>query len=149
MVATNSAKSGSITRPVATVRVHVELNERELNDQSRSFLRRRMSSLQRRTANQARQDVPVRTGNLGRTIGEGQIHFTGPRTVAGSVHAKADYALYVHEGSRPHLIRPKRAQALRFQIGGRTVFAKLVRHPGTRARPFLRNAAERIAAREH
>lgn len=133
---------------MATVRVRVELDERELNDQSRVFLRRRMASLLRRTATQARADVPVRTGNLGRTIGEGPISFTGPRTVHGSVHAKADYALYVHEGSRPHLIRPKRAQALRFQIGGRTVFAKLVRHPGTRARPFLRNAAQRIAARE-
>lgn len=107
-----------------------------------------MASLQRRTANQARADVPVRTGNLGRTIGEGPIAFTGPRTVSGSVHAMADYALYVHEGSRPHLIRPRRAKALRFQIGGRTVFARLVRHPGVRARPFLRNAAERVAARE-
>ncbi|OMB79285.1 hypothetical protein A5743_14390 [Mycolicibacterium conceptionense] len=133
---------------MARVSARVELNERELNDQARAFLRRRMASLQRRTANQARQDVPVRTGNLGRTIGEGQIHFTGPRTVAGSVHAKADYALYVHEGTRPHVIRPKRAQALRFQIGGRTVFARLVRHPGTRARPFLRNAGQRVAMRE-
>ncbi|MHC9292059.1 hypothetical protein ACRCUN_06300 [Mycobacterium sp. LTG2003] len=133
---------------MATVRAHVTLDERELNDQSRVFLRRRMASLQRRTANQARADVPVRTGNLGRTIGEGPIAFTGPRTVSGSVHATADYALYVHEGSRPHLIRPRRAKALRFQIGGRTVFARLVRHPGVRARPFLRNAAERVAARE-
>lgn len=90
----------------------------------------------------------MRTGNLGRTIGEGAITFTGPRTVHGSVHANADYAVYVHEGTRAHVIRPVKAQALRFQIGGRTVFAKLVRHPGMKARPFLRNAAERIAARE-
>ncbi|WP_235718302.1 hypothetical protein [Mycolicibacterium goodii] len=107
-----------------------------------------MASLLRRSANQARADVPVRTGNLGRTIGEGPIMFTGPRTVHGSIHAKADYALYVHEGTRPHVIRPRRAQALRFQVGGRTVFARLVRHPGTRARPFLRNAAMRVAQRE-
>ncbi|QRY48157.1 hypothetical protein JVX93_16055 [Mycolicibacterium boenickei] len=134
---------------MARVSARVELNERELNDQSRTFLRRRMASLQRRTANQARADVPVRTGNLGRTIGEGPITFTGPRTVQGSVHATADYALHLHDGSRPHVIRPVKAQALRFQIGGRTVFAKLVRHPGTKARPFLRNAAQRVAAREH
>lgn len=107
-----------------------------------------MASLQRRVANQARADVPVRTGHLGQTIGEGPITFTGPRTVHGSVHATADYALYVHEGTRPHLIRPKRAKALRFNIGGRTVFARLVRHPGTRARPFLRNAALRVASQE-
>lgn len=134
---------------MARVSARIELNEAELNDQSLAYGRRRMASLQRRIANQARQDVPVRTGNLGRTVGEGQIRVTGPRSVSGSVHAKADYALYVHEGTRPHIIRPRRAQALRFQIGGRTVFAKMVRHPGTKARPFLRNAAVRIAAQEH
>lgn len=108
-----------------------------------------MASLQRRIANQARADVPVRTGHLGQSIGEGPITFTGPRTVHGSVHVNADYAVYVHEGTRAHVIGPRRAKALRFQIGGRTVFAKLVRHPGTRARPFLRNAAHRVASREH
>lgn len=133
---------------MATVRAHVELNERELNDQARGHLRRRMRSLRRRTANQARADVPVRTGNLGRTIGEGPMGFTGPRTIRSSVHATARYAAPVHEGARPHLIRPVRAQALRFQVGGRTVFTQLVRHPGNRARPFLRNAGLRVAAQE-
>lgn len=133
---------------MARVNARLDLNEREFNDQTREIGRRRMTSLQRRIANQARADVPVKTGNLGRTIGEGAIRFTGPRTVSGSVHASARYAAAVHEGSRPHLIRPRNAQALRFNIGGRTVFARLVRHPGTKARPFLRNAAMRIAARE-
>lgn len=134
---------------MARVSVNIHLDERKLNDRVEAIGRRRMASLQRRIANQARADVPVRTGNLGRTIGEGRIFRSGPRTIHGSVHAKADYALYVHEGTRPHVIRPRRAQALRFQIGGRTVFAKLVRHPGTKARPFLRNAAQRIVAQEH
>lgn len=133
---------------MATVSAHVTLNERELNNQTRPYLRHRMGSLQRRIANQARADVPVRTGNLGRSIGEGQIRFTGPRTVRGSVKATARYAAPVHEGARPHLIRPVNAQYLRFQVGGRTVFTKLVRHPGNRARPFLANAARRVAAAE-
>lgn len=134
--------------PMARVRAHFTLNEPALNDQTRAFGRRRMASLQRRIATQARADVPVRTGNLGRQIKEGQISFTGPRTVSGSVEDHADYALYVHEGSGPHVIRPRKAKALRFQIGGRTIFAKLVNHPGTKPRPFLRNAGMRIAARE-
>ncbi|MEU9805427.1 HK97 gp10 family phage protein [Mycobacterium sp. NPDC050853] len=133
---------------MASVRAHFELNEHELNDQTRTFGRRRMTSLQRRIANQARADAPVRTGNLGRQVTEGQIGFTGPRTISGNVRDDADYALYVHEGTRPHLIRPRNAKALRFQIGGRTVYAKLVRHPGTKARPFLRNAGMRVASRE-
>ena len=134
---------------MARVRGHFELHERELNNQSLSFGRRRMASLQRRIANQARADAPTRAGNLGRQVKQGHIGVPGPRTVSGSVRDDADYALYVHEGSRPHLIRPRNAKALRFQIGGRTVFAKLVRHPGTKARPFLRNAGLRVASREH
>ena len=125
-----------------------ELDESALNAQIRSIGRARMASLQRRIANQARQDVPVKTGNLGRSVGEGVIGFSGPRTVTGSVHAAARYAAAVHEGRRARVIVPVRAQALRFQIGGRTVFAKIVRQGPVRGRPFLRNAATRIASQE-
>lgn len=54
----------------------------------------------------------------------------GPGGVAG-------YALYHHEGTRPHIIRPKRARALRFTAQGHTVFANVVHHPGTRPNPYL------------
>jgi hypothetical protein len=52
-----------------------------------------------------------------------------------SVHHPA--VLYVLFGARPHLIRPIRAQALRFTVGGRVVYAKLVHHPGYQGRNFL------------
>jgi len=123
---------------------HFELNEPELTRQVGEIAKRRMESLQRRIANQARQDVPVKTGNLGRTIREGEVRFVGPAVVSGYVEATAPYAAAVHEGSRPHVIRPRTKQYLRFDVGGRTVFAKMVRHPGTKARPFLRNAAVRV-----
>lgn len=48
--------------------------------------------------------------------------------------------LYVLEGTRPHLIRARRAKALRFEIDGQVVFAKVVRHPGTRPNNFLGQA---------
>lgn len=48
-----------------------------------------------------------------------------------------DYAAPVHEGSRPHKIVAKKAKALKFNMGGRTVFAKSVWHPGTLANPFI------------
>lgn len=127
----------------------LDLNRPALDAETQRIGTRRMRSLQRRIANQARADVPVRTGHLGRSVKEGEVRVVGPRTVHGAVLDTADYALYVHEGTRPHLIRPRRAKALRFEIGGRTVFARLVRHPGTRARPFLRNAGLRIAGAEH
>jgi hypothetical protein len=59
--------------------------------------------------------------------------------VIGRVHVPVNYARMVHEGTRPHIIRPKRKQALRFfwKKKGVTVIAKSVRHPGTKARPWL------------
>ncbi|UYL88134.1 hypothetical protein SEA_EVAA_23 [Gordonia phage Evaa] len=111
----------------------------------RPILSGQMSSLTRRIATQARADVPVRTGNLGRSIREDPVVFRGPFRVESGVTATAPYAAAVHEGTRPHVIRPRRGNVLAFDIGGRTIFAREVHHPGTRARPFLRNAAERIA----
>jgi hypothetical protein len=52
----------------------------------------------------------------------------------------------VNDGTRPHVIKPVTAKALRFKVGGRTVFARLVHHPGTRARPFLDRALQEVAA---
>ena len=128
-------------------RVRFDLDEQEFNRQTSTIAERRMRSMLRRTATQARQDVPVRTGHLGRSHGTGPVRTLG-RLTTGSVHANAHYALYVHEGTGgpSRRIFPKRAKALRFNIGGRTIFAASVR--GVRGRPWLRNAALRVAAQE-
>ncbi|BBY78868.1 hypothetical protein H7I53_17900 [Mycolicibacterium pulveris] len=131
---------------MATVRAHVRLDEPELNNQTRPILRRKMNSWKRRTATLGRVRVPVDTGRLGRSIGEGPTRFTGPRTVTGSTHARTEYAAAVHEGRRARVIRPVRAKALRFQVGGRTVFAQVVRQGPMKGRPFLRNAGMAVAA---
>ncbi len=48
------------------------------------------------------------------------------------------YGLYVHDGTDPHEIRPKQAGGvLAFQVGGETVFARSVQHPGTKAVRFF------------
>ncbi|UJQ86549.1 tail assembly chaperone [Mycobacterium phage PenguinLover67] len=129
----------------ATARIHID--EARLERQTGVMLRRKHRSLTRRIANQARAAVPVRTGNLGRTIGEMPQTYT-PFHVSGGVEATADYAAPVHEGSRPHLIRARRAQYLHFWWHGREVFRKSVWHPGTRSRPFLRTSATRVAAQD-
>ena len=127
---------------------HVTINQAALNDQVEAIGEQRMRSLQRRIANQARQDVPVLTGNLGRSVGEGDVRVSAPRVVSGSVYATADYAAAVHEGRRARVIVPRQAAALRFVVGGRVVFAQSVRQGPVKGRPFLRNAALRIAAQE-
>lgn len=113
--------------------------------------RKKVNSLTRRIANQARVDVPVRTGNLGRSVGTTPAKATGPFSVGGSVFAggrTAPYAIPVHEGSRPHKIVARRAPMLRFfwEKIGRNVAFRSVNHPGVRARPFLRNAMTRVIA---
>ncbi|MFF2612378.1 hypothetical protein [Kitasatospora sp. NPDC058046] len=64
----------------------------------------------------------------------------GPRGLQGVIVCDHPATRYVIEGTRPHIIRPRRAKALRFEVGGRTVFAKVVHHPGTKPNPFLQRA---------
>ncbi|WP_217555526.1 hypothetical protein [Streptomyces sp. GbtcB6] len=48
--------------------------------------------------------------------------------------------LFVLNGIRPHIIRPRRAKALRFEVDGQVVCSKIVRHPGTRPNNFMARA---------
>ncbi len=59
----------------------------------------------------------------------------------------AKYALPIEEGSRPHVIRPRKAKALRFVVKGKVVFARKVNHPGNRPYRFLRAAAVAAGSR--
>lgn len=103
-----------------------------------------MGGLGRSIVRNARGRVPVRSGELRDSIGS--TLSTTSSAVRLEVFATAPHARFVHEGTRPHEIRPRHARALRFQIGGRVIFAQRVRHPGTRAVPFLAAAvAEELA----
>jgi len=57
----------------------------------------------------------------------------------GRVVTTAKHALFVHEGTDPHVIVPRRAPRLRFfwHKVGHVVYLQKVNHPGTRAQPFL------------
>ncbi|MDX2759134.1 hypothetical protein PV729_45170 [Streptomyces europaeiscabiei] len=58
----------------------------------------------------------------------------------GVVKVEHPAAIFVVNGTRPHLIRPVRARVLRFTVGGQVVHARLVRHPGNKPNDFLRKA---------
>lgn len=83
------------------------------------------------------------TGALRRSIG-----FRMSGDYSGQFFASAPHALFVEAGTRPHVIEARNAPMLRFQIGGRWISARSVRHPGTRARDFMRDAAEQSNAGE-
>lgn len=82
--------------------------------------------------------VPVDTGNLRDHL---RIKVLADRWEIGP--EGVDYAMAVEHGSKPHTIRAKNGGTMAFQIGGRTVYAKSVRHPGNRAQPYIRPAYEK------
>jgi len=47
------------------------------------------------------------------------------------------YALLHHVGSAPHVITVKRGRMLAFDVHGRRVLTRTVRHPGTKANHYL------------
>lgn len=97
----------------------------------------------RKIFNQATVDCPVDTGNL---RAHHRMSVVDLKTrVKGEVLNDAKYAEAVHDGTSSHTIKAKKKKALRFTINGEIVFARSVRHPGTKARPWLREAAERTA----
>jgi hypothetical protein len=56
----------------------------------------------------------------------------------GTITSTHPATIYVVNGTRPHIIRPRRpGGVLRFEIGGRVVYARYVQHPGTRPNGFL------------
>ena len=83
-----------------------------------------------RTTTRLDKSVPVKTGALKRSR-RVRISTSGDLFTADVEYTKK-YGDYLDEGVRPHVIRPRRAKALRFVSGGRIVFAKVVHHPGTR-----------------
>jgi hypothetical protein len=70
------------------------------------------------------------------------IHSRQSRTAYGQmvwIGSEVKYALAHHEGTKPHIIKPDKAKALRFTAGTRVIYSRAVRHPGTRANRYLKD----------
>ncbi len=94
--------------------------------------------------NRARTLVGVDKGNLlsslRRERGQGP---NGPYVdVTAGVPGLTRYLGYHHDGTPPHVIRPRRRKTLRFIDGGRVVFTRRVNHPGTKGTRFLTRALD-------
>jgi hypothetical protein len=72
------------------------------------------------------------SGKVIRTRSGGVVRLRNPKP-----HART-----LEGGSRAHVIRARRAKALRFSSNGRLVFAKSVQHPGTKPYRFLSRARD-------
>lgn len=53
----------------------------------------------------------------------------------------APHALFVHWGTRPHIIKPKNKKALRWAAGGAFAFAPKIKHPGNAPDKWMERAA--------
>lgn len=85
----------------------------------------------RRVQRNARRMAP---GKMGRKINAVVV---GKHVRVESSHPAT---MYVIKGTRPHIIRPRYRKVLRFSVKGRTVFARVVHHPGTKPNDFLTKA---------
>jgi len=120
----------------------IRLNPREVQATVNDLARKDALRVARLVESRAKVLAPVDTGRL-----RASIKITRKLTIRGvgyAVGTDVEYATYVENGTRPHKIRPKAKQALRFKVGGKYVFAAVVNHPGTRANPFLARAVREV-----
>ena len=79
-----------------------------------------------------RGEAPNKSGKLSRHI------FANAKGLEGTIGPDLDvtpYAIYVHSGTHPYIIRPKNKKALYWK--GALHPVKLVHHPGISANPFV------------
>lgn len=99
----------------------------------------------------------------------GEVESSDDSGTFGHLDNLAHYAANVEDGTSAHVILPRdfstapprsrvtgrrspadpgagRGTALRFQVGGKTVFARKVKHPGTKSMPFMMPAAKHAEA---
>jgi|ERR1700722_2066651 len=87
-----------------------------------------------------------RTGNLTRSIKDRIIHIDA-LGAEGEIVAEAKYASFVNDGTKPHVIRPRRANVLAWEGDGGQGdwhYAKVVHHPGTPPLSVFGNALVRV-----
>jgi hypothetical protein len=83
----------------------------------------------------AKAQVGVDTGALRASLH--MRHLRDPRGQYLKIGSPLKYARAHHDGTRPHIITPNKKQVLKFTTRGQVVFARAVRHPGTKANRYL------------
>lgn len=102
-------------------------------------IRRAITRATFRVEAKAKQLAPVKFGRLRSAI------VAKVKGLTGTISVNVDYAGAVEFGTKPHIIKPKTKKALAFKPGGGfrfwdesgRVVLKSVKHPGTKAQPYL------------
>lgn len=72
---------------------------------------------------------------------EGEVYISDDGMLTDWNGKPTNYALFVHFGSKPHVIEPKKKKALRWSSVNGFVYAKKINHPGYRGDPFMYDAS--------
>lgn len=123
----------------------IRLDRSRVRASVNALAERNVAEVARQVEARAKALAPVDTGRL-----RGSIKTTRRLSLRGpqyTVSTNVEYAPYVENGTRPHVIRPRRKKALRFRTAGGVVIVAKVNHPGTRAQPFLSRAVREVGIR--
>ena len=114
---------------------HFAVEIAKLDDKTKDNVQKTLNNTGFKIEAKAKGNVPVDTGHLRRGI----TTKIGDMEVI--VHtSNIKYARGVEFGTRPHLIKPKNKKALYWKGASHPV--KSVRHPGSKAKPYLIPAFE-------
>lgn len=93
--------------------------------------------------NANRSNVPWKTGNLVQSFGvvRGRLY----ASIAPGRGTPAKYAIFVHEGTAPHVITPKKGKALFWKGAKHPV--RSIKHPGTKPNRFIPRILEKSIPR--
>lgn len=94
---------------------------------------------------EAQSTVVVKTGKLKNSITKTSLPLkvvVGPSAVYGPYIEYGTGSRGEFPGSMYEIL-PKKGSVLVFQVGGKTVYARSVKHPGIKAKPYMRPAAQK------
>lgn len=109
---------------------------REMSTELHSAIGKSIKQVQSKAMREAPVNKQSGGGNLRQSI---RASMTG--ALSGVVEVGVQYATYVHDGTRPHIIEVRNKKVLANSRTGQ-VFGRKVNHPGTRANPFLQRAVD-------
>lgn len=111
-----------------------------------SIIRRAVKNAVERSVNKVQHEATSHHRFTSRT---GMLERSVRSEVSGDTHGivyldegVAKYGVYVHEGTRPHVIKPRNKTVLRWPGKGGFVFSKIAHHPGTKPDQFLYEALD-------
>jgi hypothetical protein len=86
-------------------------------------------------ARRTRAQIQRRTGATAASVRSQDVSDTGAQLVGSAV------VIYLAKGTKAHEQAPVNAKAMRFEVGGQTIFSKKVHHPATQGNPRILDAA--------